>query len=266
MTTATVAGSPPPPVVVVTGGASGLGQATVHRLVGVGFAAVVLDRDGRRAADVHRALGDAVRVVEGDATDPDVVRRAVAVAGDLGVLRVVVACAGGSVTRGVVDAAGAAHPLDDFDGLAAVNLRATFDVLRQGAAAMVAGSPPVDGERGLVVMTGSIAALEGRAGMAAYAATKAAVLALVLPAARDLAPFGIRVLAVAPGAFDTPMLAAGRQGTPPSTSATEVPFPSRLGRPDEFAALVQHAWENKYLNGTTLRLDGGLRLRSGLSG
>lgn len=251
---------------VVTGGASGLGEATVRRLAAAGFRCVVLDRDGDRAAGLERELGEAVRAVAGDATDPGVVERAVAAAGSVGVLRMVVACAGGSVTRGVVDAAGSAHPLDDLDALTSINLRASFDVLRQGSAAMVAGSPPVDGERGLVVLAGSIAALEGRAGMAAYAATKAAVLALPLPAARDLAPFGVRVVAIAPGAFDTPMLAAGRGGDPPSTSAGEVPFPHRLGRPDEFAALVEHVWSNKYLNGTVIRLDAGLRLRSGLSG
>jgi NAD(P)-dependent dehydrogenase (short-subunit alcohol dehydrogenase family) len=204
-------------------------------------------------------------VVAGDATDPAVVERAVSAAASAGPLRVVVACAGGSVTQGIVDRSGQPHPMDGFDRMVAVNLRATFDVLRQGAAAMVAGSPPVDGERGVVVLTGSIAALEGRAGMTAYAATKAAVLALVLPAARDLAAVGIRVVAIAPGAFDTPMLAAGRQGDPPSTSSTEIPFPNRLGHPDEFAALVEHVWQNKYLNGTVLRLDGALRLRSGLT-
>ncbi|HEX3947061.1 MAG TPA: SDR family NAD(P)-dependent oxidoreductase, partial [Acidimicrobiales bacterium] len=220
---------------------------------------------GDRAGRLQGELGDGLRVVAGDATDPAVVERAVSAAASAGPLRVVVACAGGSVTQGIVDRSGQPHPMDGFDRMVAVNLRATFDVLRQGAAAMVAGSPPVDGERGVVVLTGSIAALEGRAGMTAYAATKAAVLALVLPAARDLAAVGIRVVAIAPGAFDTPMLAAGRQGDPPSTSSTEIPFPNRLGHPDEFAALVEHVWQNKYLNGTVLRLDGALRLRSGLT-
>jgi NAD(P)-dependent dehydrogenase (short-subunit alcohol dehydrogenase family) len=244
-------------VALVTGGASGLGAGTAQALAEAGARVAVLDRDGERAAAVARDADGLP--LQADVTDEAAVAAALAkLRAELGIPRLLVCCHGVLTAQRTVGRRGPAE-LDAFARTVSVNLVGTFNVLRLTAAAMAEAEPDGDGERGVAVLTASIAAYEGQIGQAAYAASKAGVVGMTLPAARDLADYGIRVVSIAPGIFDTPMLASLPEEARQSLAAG-VPFPRRLGRADDFARLVCEIAENPLLNGTTLRLDGALRL------
>lgn len=246
---------------LVTGGASGLGQATVAALVDAGARVVVADLPGSRGKAVEAAYGHRTRFVPTDVTVAEDVQAAVDTAvREFGGLQIAVSCAG-VATAGRVLGRDGPHDLARFSSVVQVNLVGTFNVLRLAAAAMARG-PLVGEERGVIVNTASIAAFEGQVGQAAYAASKAGVVGLALPAARELAEHAIRVVTVAPGTFDTPMLAGLPEDVRRSLAAT-VPHPPRLGRPAEFAVLVRHIVENPMLNGEVIRLDGALRMAPG---
>lgn len=246
---------------IVTGGAGGLGAATARRLVALGARVVVLDRSARRTAEVADELGAAAVAVVGEVEDDAVVGQAIDAATDGGtaVALLVNASGGGLGGEPTVDEHGAPHDLASFRSTLAANAFGTFNACRLVAAAMAANPPHGDGQRGVVVNTGSVAGYEGQVGQLAYAAAKAAVLGMTLPLARDLAPLGIRVCAIAPGPMGTgPVLrlpAPVRAGL-----ERDIVFPSRLGRPDEFAEAVVAVVANPYLNGENVRLDGALRL------
>ncbi len=244
-------------VALVTGGASGLGEATSRRLAADGAKVVVLDLPSSSGTDLVAELGDRARFVPADVRDEVQVRAAVDAARELGELRIVVSCAGIGTPGRVIGRSGP-HPLQAFQDVIDINLVGTFNVVRLAAAAMVANEP-VDGDRGVIVMTASVAAFDGQIGQAAYAASKGGIVGLTLAAARDLADKGVRVMTIAPGTFATPMLA----GLPPEATAaleSQVPHPPRLGHPSEYAALVCHIIENGMLNGEVIRLDGALRM------
>lgn len=244
-------------VALVTGGASGLGEATVRRLHAAGAAVVVADLDPARGSALVDELGERARFVRTDVRSPEEIAAAVEAARELGELRVAVTCAGVATPGRVVGRKGPLD-LDTFRTVLDINLVGSFNVLRLAAAAM-ADNEPVDGDRGVVVMTASIAAYDGQVGQAAYAASKGGVVGLTLPAARDLAETGVRVMTIAPGTFATPMLA----GLPEETRRVleaQVPHPSRLGDPREYASLVAHVVDNPMLNGEVVRLDGALRM------
>ena len=242
---------------IVTGGGSGLGAATARALARAGAAVAVVDVDGARAESVAAEI--AGRAVRCAATDEAQVEAAVVAAGELGELRTLVSCHGILHAERIVGREGPAA-LEPFARVIAVNLVGTFNVLRVAAAAMARNDPDAGGERGVAVLTASIAAYEGQIGQAAYAASKGGVVALTLAAARDLARNGIRVCSIAPGIMDTPM-AAGLPDEAREALEAQVPFPPRFGRPDEFAALVLHVLANPLLNGETIRLDGALRMQ-----
>ncbi|NBE51864.1 SDR family NAD(P)-dependent oxidoreductase [Streptomyces boluensis] len=245
---------------LVTGGASGLGRATATELLRAGAHVVIADLPGSPGADVAAelaAIGPRVRFAPCDVTDPDTVRSAVDAASELAPLRAAVSCAG-VATPGRVLSRGEPLGLDAFARVVQVNLVGTFNVFRL-AAHRIAEAEPVDGERGVLIATASIAAYEGQMGQAAYAASKGGVAGLTLPVARDLAPHLIRVVSIAPGLFDTPLLA----GLPEEARASlggQVPHPARLGDPAEFGALARHIAQNPMLNGEVIRLDGALRM------
>ena len=243
---------------LVAGGASGLGAATARELTARGARVAVVDRDGERAQALASELEGAV-AHEADVTDEAAVEAAVSGAAEaLGGLRMVVSCAGIGWAERTVGKQGPAQ-LQPFETVVRVNLIGTFNVLRLGAAAIADGEPGQDGERGVVVMTASIAAFDGQIGQTAYAASKGGVVGLTLPAARDLARVGIRVCTIAPGLFDTPLL-AGLPEEARQALGAQIPFPSRLGVPEEYARLACHIAENPMLNGETIRLDGALRM------
>jgi NAD(P)-dependent dehydrogenase (short-subunit alcohol dehydrogenase family) len=234
---------------LVTGGASGLGRAAALALREKGYRVVVLD--------LRRGEEDLI-YAEGDVTREEDVRRAVARAQEEAPLFAVVNAAGIGLARKILGREGP-HDLESFRRVLEVNLLGTFNVLRLAAWAMRENPQDPEGQRGVIVNTASVAAFEGQVGQAAYAASKGGVVALTLPAARELAEWGIRVVALAPGLFDTPLL----QGLPEKAKeslASQVPFPRRLGRPEEYAALVLHVLENPMLNGEVIRLDGALRM------
>lgn len=247
-------------VALVTGGASGLGAATVRALHAAGAAVVIVDLPDAAGAGLVDELGpDRARFVPADVTDPDAVGEAVAQAAELGQLRVALSCAGVASAARVLGKDGP-HDLDLFRRVVEVNLIGTFNVLRLAAAAM-ADHDPVDGDRGVIVNTASIAAYDGQIGQAAYSASKGGVASLTLPVARDLARHQIRVVTIAPGTFDTPML-AGLPDEARNALAEDIPHPHRLGQPDEYALLVRQVVEHPYLNGEVIRLDGALRMRA----
>jgi NAD(P)-dependent dehydrogenase (short-subunit alcohol dehydrogenase family) len=243
-------------VALVTGGASGLGRATVERLADAGARVVICDLPGSAGAAVADGLRDAV-FAPADVTDAEGLRAAVDAARELGGLHVAVSCAGVGTPGRVLGRKGPL-PLEDFTRVVMINLVGTFNLIRLAAEAMVEADP-VDGERGVVVTTASAAAFDGQIGQAAYAASKGGVVGMTLPVARDLADKQIRCVAIAPGLFATPMLAGLPQEAQDSLGQ-QVPHPSRLGDPAEYAALVQHICENPMLNGETIRLDGALRM------
>jgi NAD(P)-dependent dehydrogenase (short-subunit alcohol dehydrogenase family) len=244
--------------VLITGGGSGLGAATARMVVEAGGSVVAADVDAERGKRVADQLGERARFVATDVTDEDSVRAAVAAATEAGGLHVAVSCAGIAPAERVLGRQGP-HSLARFVSVVQVNLVGTFNVTRLAAEAMAANEPLDDGERGVIVNTASVAAFDGQIGQAAYSASKAGVAGMTLPIARELARLGIRVMAVAPGIFDTPMLAAMPDQVRDSLGA-QVPFPSRLGQPAEYAALVRHIVENRMLNGEVIRLDGAIRM------
>lgn len=246
-------------VAIVTGGASGLGEAVSRRLDAGGARVVVVDRDADRAKHLAAELADA-RWVAADVTDEESIRRAVDAALDAGALRIVVNCAGIGWAQRTVDREGGPADLGAFRHVIDVNLIGTFNVTRLAAAAMSRLDPMPAGGRGVVVNTASCAAFDGQIGQAAYSASKAGVAGMTLPLARDLAILGIRVMTIAPGTFDTPLLRLGRTELL-DTLARDTLFPRRVGDPAEFAHLVEAIVENDYLNGEVIRLDAGIRMQ-----
>jgi NAD(P)-dependent dehydrogenase (short-subunit alcohol dehydrogenase family) len=242
---------------IVTGGGSGLGAATARALAAAGAKVAVLDINDKAAAEVAAAIkGLAVKCDVADAASGVA---AVKQAADAhGPARVLVNCAGIGPAKRIVGKDGP-MPLEDYERVIRVNLIGTFNMMRLAAAGMQALPPTAEGERGVIISTASVAAFEGQIGQSAYSSSKGGVAALTLPAAREFSQFGIRVLAIAPGIFGTPMLKALPQEAQDSLGAS-VPFPKRLGEPPEFAALVLHICQNGYLNGETIRLDGALRM------
>ena len=244
---------------LVAGGASGLGAATARALAERGARVAIVDLKAEQAQELAAEIGGETLAFGADVTDEGQVEAAVGAAAEqLGGLRFAVSCAGIGWAQRVVGKEGAA-PLQPFETVVRVNLIGMYNVLRFAAAAMNTGEPDEGGERGAVVMTASIAAYDGQIGQTAYAASKGGIVGLTLPAARDLASRGIRVCTIAPGTFDTPLLAALPQESRDALGA-QIPFPSRLGQPEEFAALACHIAENPMLNGETIRLDGALRM------
>ena len=244
---------------LVTGGASGLGAACVRRFLTQGANVVIADINDGAGRTLAQELGRSTIYVRTDVTDESSVQTALDEARkSFGDLRGVVQCAG--IVHGEkLLAKDKPHALGTFAKTVGVNLIGTFNVMRLAAAALANNAPTPGGERGVIINTASVAAFEGQIGQAAYAASKGGVVSMTLPAARELAKQGIRVMAIAPGIFDTPMLASLPE--PVRTSlGQQVPFPPRLGRPEEYAALAQHIIENEMLNGTVIRLDGAVRM------
>jgi len=242
---------------IVTGAASGLGAATARALAAAGAKVAVLDVNEQAALKVAAAVGGLVAPCN-VASSEEVTAALKSAASVHGPARILVNCAGVGPARRIVGRDGPA-PLSDFERVIQVNLIGTYNCLRLGAAAMLALEPFADGERGVIISTASVAAFEGQIGQAAYSASKGGVAALTMPAAREFAQFGIRVLAIALGIFCTPMVHALPQEAQDSLGAS-VPFPKRLGEPDEFAELVLHMVRNRYLNGEVIRLNGALRM------
>jgi NAD(P)-dependent dehydrogenase (short-subunit alcohol dehydrogenase family) len=245
-------------VALVTGGASGLGEATVRQLVSKGGRAVIVDLNDGRGTELAAELGNAVTFVRADVSNPAEVKAAVEQATSMGTLRAAISCAGIGIAMRTIGKDGTPHDLGAFQKIISVNLFGTFNVLRFAASAM-AKNEPEDGERGVVVNTASIAAFDGQIGQVAYSASKGGIVGLTLPAARDLSKAQIRVVTIAPGTFDTPLLASLGQEIRAALAAT-IPHPSRLGRPQEFGALACHIVENSYINGEVIRLDGAIRM------
>lgn len=244
---------------LISGGGSGLGEACVRLFSQAGARVVIADvkiAEGERLAE---ELGERVRFAHTDVTDEASVQAAINTAVEaFGSLRGAISCAGIGPGFRLLGRSGP-HPLNDFKRVVDVNLVGTFNVLRLAAAAIAQTQPDPGGERGIIINTASVAAFDGQIGQAAYAASKAGVVALALPAARELARFGIRVMTIAPGIFDTPLLSSLAPEVR-SSLGQQVPFPNRLGKPAEFAALTRHIVENEMLNGEVIRLDGGIRM------
>ena len=242
---------------IVAGGASGLGEATVRALHERGARVAIADVNAEKGAELAKELGERASFVHCDVTKEDEVAAAVEQAAD-GNLRVSVCCAGVGWAERTASKRGP-HQLHPFETVIRINLIGTFNVLRHAAAAMNDNEPSADGERGVCVNTASIAAFDGQIGQIAYSASKGGIVGLTLPAARDLASRGIRVVTIAPGTFDTPLLGALPQEARDELGRA-IPFPQRLGQPSEFAALAVHIAENPMLNGEVIRLDGALRM------
>ncbi|MET0812794.1 MAG: SDR family NAD(P)-dependent oxidoreductase [Microbacterium sp.] len=242
---------------LVTGGASGLGLATVKRLLEAGAKVTIVDLPSSPGADVAAELG--ARFAPADVTDTEQVAPAVAAAAQDAPLRVVVNCAGIAPPAKVLDREGNPSPLAPFETIIRINLVGTYNVIGQAAAAMAKTEPTEGGDRGVIVNTASVAAFDGQIGQPAYSASKGGVHAMTLPIARELARYGIRVLTIAPGIMETPMLMGLPQEAQDSLGQ-QVPYPARLGRPDEYARLVMAIVDNGYLNGETIRLDGSIRM------
>ncbi len=245
-------------VAVVTGGASGLGESVVRHWVRQGGHAVVIDLNQERGEALAAELGDSTAFCKANVSDASDVEAALAKAASLGTLRAAFNCAGIGAGMRTVGKDGSPHDLGAFEKVISVNLIGTFNVLRLAAAAMARNEPDA-GERGVVVNTASVAAFDGQIGQIAYSASKGGIVGMTLPAARDLAKVGIRVVTIAPGTFDTPLLGTLSEEIRAALAAS-IPHPSRLGQPQEFAALACHIFENSYLNGEVIRLDGALRM------
>ncbi|PWI05455.1 3-hydroxyacyl-CoA dehydrogenase [Streptomyces sp. NWU339] len=244
-------------VALVTGGASGLGLATVKKLVASGARVVIADLPSSPGKEVAAELGDGVVFAPADVTSEQDITAALDVAQELGTLRVAVNCAGiGNAIRTVGKQG--AFPLADFTKVLQVNLIGTFNVIRL-AAERISRAEEIDGERGVIVNTASVAAFDGQIGQAAYSASKGGVVGLTLPVARDLASLKIRVVTIAPGLFETPIL-SGLSDDAKASLGAQIPHPARLGNPVEYAALAAHIVENPMLNGETIRLDGAIRM------
>jgi len=246
-------------IALVTGGGSGLGEATAREFAGAGARVAILDLESSPGAKVAESFGDKGLFIAADVVSADGVAAAVAkTVARFGTINVAVNCAGIGRAMRTVTREGP-HSLELFNKVIQVNLVGTFNGVRIAAAQMAKNQPNSEGERGVIVNTASAAAFDGQIGQAAYSASKGGVVAMTLPIARDLASLGIRVCTIAPGTFDTPMLAGLPEPARKALEAT-IPFPSRLGRPSEFAALARHIVENSMLNGETIRLDGALRM------
>ncbi|OLS58953.1 SDR family NAD(P)-dependent oxidoreductase [Pseudomonas putida] len=244
---------------IVTGAASGLGAATAEMLIQAGARVMLVDLNAEAVAAKAASLGEQARHAVADISQEAAAKAAVdAAVAAFGSLHGLVNCAGIVGAEKVLGRNGP-HGLDSFARVINVNLIGSFNMLRLAAAAMAEGAASEEGERGVIINTASIAAFDGQIGQAAYAASKGAIASLTLPAARELARFGIRVMTIAPGIFETPMMAGMTEEVRASLSAG-VPFPPRLGRPSEYAALARHIIENSMLNGETIRLDGALRM------
>jgi NAD(P)-dependent dehydrogenase (short-subunit alcohol dehydrogenase family) len=246
-------------VFIVTGGASGLGGATSRMLAAQGGKVVIADVQADRGEALARELGAATRFVKCDVASEADGRAAVEAAIALGPLRGLVNCAGIAVGEKTIGKEGP-HALASFSRVIGINLIGTFNMIRLAADAMSKQEPTAEGERGVLVNTASVAAFDGQIGQAAYSASKGGVVGMTLPIARDLSRSGIRCVTIAPGLFATPMLLGMPQEVQDSLGK-QVPFPSRLGKPDEYAALVRHIVENVMLNGETIRLDGAIRMQ-----
>ena len=246
-------------VFMITGGGSGLGLAAARQLLGQGGKVLLLDINAEAGQRAAAELGEGARFVQADITREEDGRVAVAQALEaFGAVHGLVNCAGIAPAEKILGRSGV-HGLDSFRRTVEVNLIGSFNLLRLAAEAMAQNPPNAEGERGVIVNTASVAAFDGQIGQAAYAASKGGVAAMTLPAARELARSGIRVMCIAPGIFETPMMAGMPQEVQDSLAAN-VPFPPRLGRPAEYAALVRHIVENAMLNGEVIRLDGALRM------
>ncbi|MDH3623115.1 MAG: 3-hydroxyacyl-CoA dehydrogenase [Myxococcales bacterium] len=245
-------------VAMVTGGASGLGEATVRQWVSKGGRAVIVDLNAERGEKLAAELGDPASFVPADVSDAQQVEDAIALATSIGALRAAINCAGIGIGMRTLGKDGTPHDLGAFQKVISVNLIGTFNVLRLAASAM-SKNELEDHERGVVINTASVAAFDGQIGQVAYSASKGGIVGMTLPAARDLSKVGIRVVTIAPGTFDTPLLGMLSEEIRAALAAT-IPHPSRLGRPDEFGALACHVVENGYLNGEVIRLDGALRM------
>lgn len=244
---------------IVTGGASGLGAATVRGLAAAGAQVTIIDLQEALGEELARELGGGTKFVAADVTSESDIIEAVAIATADAPLRVVVNCAGIGPAARTVGRDGSPAPLDGFRRVIEVNLVGTFNVTSRAAAAMSATDPLDHGERGVIVATASVAAFEGQIGQAAYAASKGGVVGMTLPIARDLSNVGIRVVTIAPGIIDTPLLGTLNEDIREALAAS-VPFPKRLGLPDDYASLVMEIVGNGYLNGEVIRLDGALRM------
>jgi NAD(P)-dependent dehydrogenase (short-subunit alcohol dehydrogenase family) len=245
--------------ILVTGGASGLGGAVVDMAVGAGARTVILDVNEQAGLVKAGQHGPNIRFAKADVTSEDEVQAAVETAiREFGRIDGLVNAAGIPAAERVLGQEGV-HSLARFARVIQINLVGTFNVIRLAAAVMANNTPTTDGERGVIVNTASVAAFEGQIGQAAYAASKGGVVSMTLPIAREFARIGVRVVTIAPGTFDTPLLAALPEAARLSL-AQQVPFPSRLGRPEEYAALVRHIFENEMLNGEVIRLDGAIRM------
>lgn len=245
---------------VVTGGGSGLGAACARALVAAGGRVLIADRDEVAGAAVAEALGEAAHFVSCDVSSESSAQAAITqTVAKFGALHGLINCAGIVIAEKTLGREGP-HALDHFARVINVNLIGTFNMIRLAAAAMEKNTPEPSGERGVIVSTASVAAFDGQIGQAAYAASKGGVVGMTLPIARDLSRFGIRVMAIAPGIFETPML-MGMSDEVRDSLGKMVPFPPRLGRPEEFAALALHIVENEMLNGEVIRLDGAIRMQ-----
>lgn len=244
---------------LVTGGASGLGRAAAETIVHAGGFVVLLDVNAETGRAAEQSIGQSARFAQADVTNEAQVQAAVDLAvSSFGALHGVVNAAGIGPAAKVLGKNGP-HPLDLFEKTIRINLVGTFNVIRLAAATIARTAPEANGERGVIINTASIAAFDGQIGQPAYAASKGGIAALTLPVAREFASLGIRVVTIAPGIFDTPLLAALPEAARTSLGQ-QVPFPSRLGRPAEYAALARHIIENEMLNGEVIRLDGALRM------
>ena len=245
--------------VLVSGGASGLGAACVRLLSGLGAKVVIADLNSETGSALAAELGDAVVFVKTNVAEEESSQAAVKAAVDtFGGLHVAVNCAGIGIAERVLGTNGP-HSLASFSKVIQVNLIGTFNIIRLAAAAMSINEADEGGERGVIINTASVAAFDGQIGQAAYSASKGGVVGMTLPIARELARYGIRVMTIAPGLFDTPLL-GGLPEAARISLGQQVPFPSRLGRPDEYAALARHIIGNQMLNGEVIRLDGGIRM------
>jgi NAD(P)-dependent dehydrogenase (short-subunit alcohol dehydrogenase family) len=245
-------------VFVVTGGGSGLGAATARMIVAGGGKVVLADVNQEAGAALASELGANARFVVTDVTSEESAKGAFAAAVAMGSLRGLVNCAGVAPAEKVVGRDGA-HKLDSFARVININLIGSFNMIRLAAEIMMKAEPDAQGERGVIVSTASVAAYEGQLGQAAYAASKGGIVAMTLPIARELSRSGIRVMTVAPGIMETPML-MGMPAEVQEALGKMVPFPSRMGKPAEYAALVEHIFANPYLNGEVIRLDGAIRM------